>query len=208
MPFSAQHLKAGRLHLMKADPVMKKLIKQVGPFTAKMNSDRFGVLVNSIISQQISTAAAATIKGRLLADVDDGQGKYSIDAILRHDIDSLRELGVSKQKATYVLDLASKVQAGDVALKNIARRKNDAIIDELTQVKGIGVWTAQMFLIFSLGRLDVMPADDLGIQNAVKRFYDLDERPTAAEVRQFGEAWHPYESIASWYLWQGLDLKQ
>lgn len=193
---------------MKSDPVLKKLIKKVGAFTAKMNPDRFGVLVNSIIGQQISTAAAATIKARLLDNVNDGSGKYSLDAILSHTVDSLRELGVSKQKATYILDLADKVQAEAVELKKISRRKNDAIIDELTQVKGIGVWTAQMFLIFSLGRLDVMPADDLGIQNAVQKFYSLDERPTAAEVRQLAEPWAPYESIASWYLWQGLNLEE
>ena len=191
---------------MKSDPTMKKLIKSVGPFTAKLNPDRFGVLVNSIVSQQISTAAASTIKGRLLADVNDGKGKYSIDSILNHNVDSLRELGVSRQKATYVLDLADKVQSNVVDLKKIARRKNDAVIAELTQVKGIGVWTAQMFLIFSLGRLDVMPADDLGIQNGVQKFYNLDQRPSPADVRQIAEPWTPYESMASWYLWQGLNL--
>ena len=207
MPFAAQHLKAGRLHLMKSDPTMKKVIKLVGPFTAKTNANRFDVLVNSIVGQQISTAAATTIKGRLLAHLNNGKGRYCLDKLLAQDIDSLREVGVSRQKATYLLDLADKVNSEAVNLKKIGRRDNEGVIAELTQVKGIGVWTAQMFLIFSMGRLNVFPVDDLGIKNGIQRFYELEERPTAEEMRAIAEPWAPYESMASWYLWQGLDVE-
>jgi len=181
MPFAAQHLKAGRLHLMKSDPTMKKIIKLVGPFTAKTNANRFDVLVNSIVGQQISTAAATTIKGRLLEHLNDGKNKYCL--------------------------VADKVQSEAVNLKKIGRKDNDAVIAELTEVKGIGVWTAQMFLIFSMGRLNVFPSGDLGIKNGIQRFYELEERPSEEEMRTIAEPWAPYESMASWYLWQGLDVE-
>ena len=207
MPFSALHLKTGRLHLMKSDPTMKKLIKLVGPFTAKTKSDRFGALVDAIIGQQISLAAAASIKRRLLDHLDNGKGRFCIDKLMAQDVDSLREIGASRQKATYLLDLADKVQSEAVNLKKIGRRDKEAVIAELTQVKGIGVWTAQMFLIFSLGRLDVFPVDDLGIKNGIQKFYELDERPSVEQMREIGEPWAPYESMASWYLWQGLAVE-
>ena len=207
MPFAAQHLKAGRLHLMKSDPTMKKIIKLVGPFTAKTNANRFDVLVNSIVGQQISTAAATTIKRRLLEHLNDGQNRYSLVKLKEQSIDSLKEVGVSRQKATYLLDLVDKVDSEVVNLKKIGRKNNDAVIAELTQVKGIGVWTAQMFLIFSMGRLDVFPSGDLGIKNGIERFYDLEERPSVEQMQTIAEPWAPYESMASWYLWQGLDVE-
>ena len=206
MPFAAQHLKAGRLHLMKSDPTMKKIIKLVGPFTAKTNANRFDVLVNAIVGQQISTAAATTIKGRLLEHLNDGKNKYCLDKLLEQNIESLREIGVSRQKATYLLDLADKVDSEVLNLKKIGRKDNDAVITELTQVKGIGVWTAQMFLIFSMGRLDVFPSADLGIKNGIQRFYELEDRPSEEQMRSIAAPWAPYESMASWYLWQGLDV--
>ena len=207
MPFAAQHLKAGRLHLMKSDPTMKKIIKLVGPFTAKTNANRFDVLVNSIVGQQISTAAATTIKRRLLEHLNDGQNRYSLVKLKEQSIDSLKEVGVSRQKATYLLDLVDKVDSEVVNLKKIGRKNNDAVIAELTQVKGIGVWTAQMFLIFSMGRLNVFPSGDLGIKNGIERFYDLEERPSVEQMQTIAEPWAPYESMASWYLWQGLDVE-
>ena len=207
MPFAAQHLKAGRLHLMKSDSTMKKIIKLVGPFTAKTNANRFDVLINSIVGQQISTAAATTIKGRLLEHLNDGKNRYSLEKLQDQTIDSLKEVGVSRQKATYLLDLADKVESEALNLKKIGRKDNDAVIAELTQVKGIGVWTAQMFLIFSMGRLNVFPSGDLGIKNGIQRFYELDDRPSEEQMQTIAEPWAPYESMASWYLWQGLDVE-
>jgi len=153
MPFYAQHIKAARLHLQKCDPVFKRLLKQVGPFTAKAKRDRFGTLVNSIISQQISVAAAATIRARLLESFS--PDPITPTGILGLKVEQLRELGVSRQKASYLLDLADKVDSGVVALDKIHLKEDDEIIEEMVQVKGIGPWTAQMFMMFSLARMDV-----------------------------------------------------
>ncbi len=205
MPFYAQHIKQGRLHLMKSDATMKQLIKQVGPFTARTKRDRFGTLVHSILSQQISVAAARTIRERLTTAL--GPQGLTPANLLQFDVDQLRELGVSRQKANYSLDLAEKVDAGTVDLNQIHRHDDESAIAELVQVKGIGRWTAQMFLMFSLGRMDILPVDDLGLKNAVQRFYQLETLPAASDIETLAIPWRPYATIASWYLWQGLDLK-
>lgn len=207
MPFYAQHIKSGRLHLQKNDAVMKRILKSVGPFLAKTKRDRFGTLVNSIISQQISVAAARTIRGRLLEAAGDGGRTPKIEPrrLLEFDVDSLRAVGVSRQKATYVLDLAAKVNSGTVVLDSIHRLKDDEVIESLTRVKGIGIWTAQMFLMFSLGRLDVLPVDDLGLKNAIRLQYELDAIPDKNEMENLAIQWRPYATIACWYLWQSLE---
>jgi len=204
MPFYAQHIKAARLHLQKSDPVFKSLLKIVGPFTAKTRRDRFGTLVHSIIAQQISVAAASTIRGRLIDAV--APEKINPQTLQQFDLDSLRELGVSRQKATYVLDLADKVHGGVVDLDSIHRKDDEAVIEEMIQVKGIGRWTAQMFLMFSLGRLDVLPVDDLGLKNAVRVQYELDDMPNKQQMEQIAEPWRPYATVACWYLWQSLNV--
>ena len=203
MPFYAQHIKAARLHLQKCDPVLKRLLKQVGPFTAKAKRDRFGTLVNSIISQHISVAAAATIKARLVESFS--PEPISPAGILTLEVEQLRELGVSRQKASYLLDLADKVDSGVVALDKIHLKQDQEIIQEMVQVKGIGPWTAQMFMMFSLARLDVLPVDDLGIKNAVKLHYELDELPDKSTIEKIAQPWRPYATIASWYLWRSLE---
>lgn len=212
MPFTAQHIKSARLHLQKSDPVMKRLLKELGPFTAKARTDRFATLVDSIVSQQISTSAARTIRQRL-SDAVSARAIHaklpttgiSAESLLLFQIDELREFGVSRQKATYLLDLADKVQSEVVNLKNIGRMDDEQVIAELVQVKGIGRWTAQMFLMFSLARLDVLPVDDLGIKNAIQKQYNLDESPPAREIEALALPWRPYATIASWYLWRSLD---
>jgi DNA-3-methyladenine glycosylase II len=212
MPFTAQHIKSARLHLQKSDPVMKSLLKQVGPFTVKAKRDRFGTLVSSIVSQQISTSAARTIRQRLTDGVTNRAkvAKHETvgltpTSLLLFEIDELRELGVSRQKATYILDLAEKVDSAAVDLKSIGRLGDDEAIDHLVQVKGIGRWTAQMFLMFSLARLDVLPVDDLGIKNAVQKYYRLKKLPDGPRIEMIARPWRPYATIASWYLWQSLD---
>ncbi len=212
MPFTAQHIKSARLHLQKSDPVMKRLLKELGPFTAKARTDRFATLVDSIVSQQISTSAARTIRQRL-SDAVSARAIHaklpttgiSAGSLLLFQIDELREFGVSRQKATYLLDLADKVQSEVVNLKNIGRMDDEQVIAELVQVKGVGRWTAQMFLMFSLARLDVLPVDDLGIKNAIQKQYNLAESPPAREIESLALPWRPYATIASWYLWRSLD---
>ncbi len=205
MPFVAQQIKAGRLHLQKVDPVMKKILKQVGPFTAKTTRDRFLTLVRSIVAQQISGAAARTIFSRL----DDALGDQKVrpDSLLKFDVDQLREIGISRQKATYILDLAARVDSGEVDLRRLGRMTDEDVVESLVRVKGIGVWTAQMFLMFSLGRLDVFPGADLGIQQAIQKFYGVGDPIDNDELRKIAKPWSPYATIASWYLWRGLDLK-
>ncbi len=212
MPFTAQHIKSARLHLQKSDPVMKGLLKQVGPFTVKAKRDRFGTLVSSIVSQQISTAAARTIRQRLVDEVTRRAADMKLDtagltpaSLLLFEVDELRELGVSRQKATYILDLAEKIDADALNLQTISRLDDEAAIAQLVQVKGIGRWTAQMFLMFSLARLDVLPVDDLGIKNAVQKHYQLKELPNGPTIEKIALPWRPYSTIASWYLWQSLE---
>ena len=210
MPFIAQQVRAARQHLQKSDPVMKSLLTKHGPFTAKAKTDRFGTLVSSIISQQISTAAASTIKQRLHQAIMDRAGKktlpsLSAEHLLQFDLDSFREIGISRQKATYLIDLATKVSEGKLDLKKLGRLDDEQIIEQLIEVKGIGRWTAQMFLMFSMARLDVLPVDDLGIKNAVQRQYNLDESPSPKQIEEIASPWRPYATIASWYLWRSLE---
>ena len=205
MPFAAQHIRAARLHLQKVDPVMKQIIKAVGPFTAKTRRDRFLSLVQSIVSQQISGAAAQTIFGRLGDAL--APGAVSPESVLSLSIDQLRELGVSRPKATYLHDLAHHIQDGKIDLPKIGRLADDQVIQSLTQVKGVGVWTAQMFMMFSLGRLDVFPAGDLGIQNAISGSYCDGGDLTSENMEAISQPWRPYSTVASWYLWRSLEVE-
>lgn len=204
MAFVAQKVRAARLHLQKSDPVMKSIIKRVGPFTLKANRDRFQMLARSILSQQISTSAARTIRERL-ERATEPEG-ITPEAILRFDLEELRELGISRQKGTYLRDLAEKVQTNQVCLRTIARMPDDEVIANLTQIKGIGVWTAQMFLMFSLARMDVLPVDDLGLQNAIKKHYPVRGKLHRDKIHRIARPWRPYATVASWYLWRSLDL--
>lgn len=183
---------------------MSKIIEKVGPCRMKIRRNRFLTLVRSIVSQQISVAAARTILGRLEAAVS--PDKIHPESLIPFDVEQLREFGVSRQKASYVLDLSHKVANKEVRLNRLGRLENDEVITELTQVKGIGVWTAQMFLMFSLGRLNVFPSGDLGIQNAIRKGYRLRKAPDGKRMEKIAAAWTPYETIACWYLWRSLEL--
>lgn len=191
-------------HLRRRDPIMRRLIDQVGPFTLRPERDRFFLLVRSILSQQISSGAARSIRLRL----EQRLAPESIcpDALIRLGPTELRAVGLSLQKTTYVLDLAQKARDGTVELRGIGRCSDEVVIERLTQVKGIGRWTAQMFLIFALGRLDVFPEDDLGVRSAMRNLYGLAELPDKSTSRTIAEAWRPYASVASWYCWRSLDL--
>lgn len=182
---------------------MKQVIKDIGPFTHKLGRHKFAMLVNSILSQQISVAAASTIRQRFLDLL--GDKTFKAAAIVAFSVDELREVGVSRQKAGYILDLAEKTVEGSVNFRGFSKMSNQEIIENLTQVKGIGVWTAQMFLMFSMGRLDVFPVDDLGLQNAMKKIYELDDSCSKETLLNISAKWEPYQTIASWYCWQSLD---
>jgi DNA-3-methyladenine glycosylase II len=183
---------------------MNAMIDAVGPFTLRFQRDRFGLLVRSIISQQISTAAALSIRKRLIELA--GPDGLTAENLARFSTDEFRSVGLSLQKASYVADLAAKVNDGTVNLRQIGRLSDERVVETLTRIKGIGRWTAQMFLIFSLGRPDVFPHADLGVRTANRDRYGLDDLPDKATSLAIAEPWRPYASVASWYYWRTLDL--
>jgi DNA-3-methyladenine glycosylase II len=200
------HIGRAMRHLRSADPVMRHLIKKAGPFTLKPRRDRFQTLVGSIISQQISGKAAESIHARLRQRL--APAGISAESLLQLSPEELRKVGISPQKATYLHDLATRVAAGSLKLQRLNKLADEEVIDALVEVKGIGVWTAQMFLIFSLGRLDVFPHDDLGVRMALRNLYDLDELPDKQISHRIATPWRPYASVATWYCWRSLDLKK
>jgi len=195
---------AALAHLRRVDPVMGRLIEQVGPFRLKVERNRFRALVRAIVAQQISTKAARSIQKRVEALV--APEPLSAEGLIRLSPEELRSAGLSPQKVKYITDLAEKVHAGDVRLSRFARLSDEEVIRELVQVKGIGVWTAQMFLIFSLGRMNVFAPDDLGLRTAIRNLYGLDELPNRATSEAYAEPWRPYASVASWYCWRSFDI--
>ncbi|MCE2791233.1 MAG: DNA-3-methyladenine glycosylase family protein [Planctomycetota bacterium] len=203
MAISAQHIRAAQTQLKKNDQRMREIIREVGPFTLRPKRHHFQTLASSIISQQISTSAAQTILHRLHDHLQ--PHGWEAQAIAGLDLETLRTLGVSRQKGSYLLDLAEHVSSGKLDLKTVSRKSDEAVIEALTAVKGIGVWTAQMFLIFSLGRLDVLPVADFGIRKAIQIEYGLDDLPTPSEITEIAQPWRPYATVASWYLWRTLD---
>jgi DNA-3-methyladenine glycosylase II len=196
-----------RRHLMKADPKLGLIIKRVGPCTlhAFAPSDPFETLCMSIASQQLSTKAAATIFGRF-CDLFPKR-KPTPAGVMTLTDEEIRVVGFSRPKVAYLKDLASHVLDGRLDLKGLKKHPDDEVMKQLVAVKGIGRWTAEIFLMFRLGRPDILPADDLGLMNAAHRVYGLRKRPDAKQLRRMGEAWSPYRSVAAWYLWQSLNEK-
>jgi len=201
----AESMKAASNHLRKRDKTLRRIIDSHGPCLLTLDPDPFPVLVRSIISQQISTAAAASI-GKRLATLR-GRKKLSAEWVLGRTEEELRGCGLSQQKLRYMRDLADKVMTKTVDLASIHERSDAEVTAELTQVLGIGVWTAQMFLIFSLGRLDILPTGDLGVRAAIEREYQLPAHPTPKQCEEIAAPWRPYASIASWYMWRSSDAK-
>ena len=201
---SADYARARRL-LLRRDPVLAGLIKQHGPcgLADALRVDHFSALVRAIVFQQLSTKAASTIHGRLVALLPDGA--VTPQALAALSDEQFRSVGVSRQKVLYLRDLCEKVGAGIVALDTVDALEDEAVVAALTTVKGIGRWTAEMFLMFRLQRPDVLPLGDLGITIAVQKAYGLRKRPTPDRLRRIGDAWKPYRSIACWYLWRSLD---
>ena len=190
--------------LSRRDPVMKDLVRRHGPcgLTQAQHQDPFRALVHAIIAQQLSTKAAATIERRFDGLFD---GAPTPAAIAATADERLREAGLSAQKLRYIRDLCAHVGSGALRLESLDALPDDEVVAALTQVKGIGRWTADMFLIFRLQRPDVLPLGDLGIVNAVKKAYRLRTLPTPARLTRLGESWRPYRSVACWYLWASLD---
>lgn len=196
---------AARRHLMKCDPKLRDVIKRIGAceLHGAAPKDPFVTLCVSIASQQLSTKAAATIFGRF-ADLFPNR-KPTPERVMTLRGERIRATGFSRAKVEFIKDLAAHVLDGRLDLTRLKKHPDEEVMRQLVAVKGIGRWTAEIFLMFRLGRLDVLPADDLGLMNAVHRVYGLRERPDAKTLRQMGEAWRPYRSVAAWYLWQSLE---
>ena len=200
----ADYQRARRL-LMRRDPILANAIKRIGPclMAERQRKDHLTALVGAIVSQQLSTKAAATIFGRFAALFPDNQVTNAA-AIDTFDDATLRGVGLSGQKVGYLRDLSARIADGRLNLDELDALPDEVVIERLTAVKGFGRWTAEMFLMFRLHRPDVLPAGDLGIVNAIQRLYRLRKRPDPKRILKMGEAWRPYRSVASWYLWQTL----
>jgi DNA-3-methyladenine glycosylase II len=190
-----------RRHLARRDSVLKQLVSRVGPCTLRPDPDGFGVLVRSVVSQMISTAAAVTVSGRLLALLAP-HGGLTPDGVLALPEESLRSAGLSGSKARSIRGIATAASDGSLPLGRFDDLDDTAATAALTRLHGIGAWTAEMFLIFGLGRTDVLPVGDFGLRAGFKEQYGLDDMPGAALLRERAEPWRPYRSIATWYLWR------
>ena len=192
-------------HLRDADPVLRKVIEQVGPCRLKPMTEgsHFEFIARSIIYQQLSTKAAATIHGRVQALCG---GALSTDPLMSLSDESLRGAGLSRQKLGYLRDLAARANAGSLDTRHFPDLPDEEITRQMVEVKGVGVWTAQMFLIFRLGRPDVLPVLDLGVRKGVQRAYRLRKLPDATRIAKIAGPWAPYRSIGSWYMWRVLEL--
>jgi DNA-3-methyladenine glycosylase II len=196
---------------LRRDPVMRKLIARVGPCTLAPRRDYFVVLCKSIFTQQISTKIAAILFARFAEQFPRKRATPQLVVKFldpkKGDDELIRRCGISRQKRLYLLDLAKHFVRGEIPTKRFGQMSDDDIIESLTRVHGIGRWTAEMFLIFVLNRADVLPVDDLGLREATRKFYELSERPKAAELTALGESWRPWRTVATWYLWRGLSLE-
>jgi DNA-3-methyladenine glycosylase II len=200
----AEYQKARAL-LMRRDKVLGAAIKQIGAcgLAERQRNDHLTALVGAIVSQQLSTKAAATIFGRFVALFPEGRIPHA-QAIHALDDVAVRGVGFSGQKVGYLRDLCARIADGRLQLDELETLEDELVIERLTSVKGFGRWTAEMFLMFRLHRPDVLPVGDLGIVNAIQRLYGLRKRPDAKTILKIGEAWRPYRSVACWYLWQTL----
>ena len=208
-------------HLKAADPVLRQIIERVGPPNIPQREATFGSVARSIAFQQLNGKAATTIFERLLKECHHCNGgstkaapkisgewsAVTPDAILSLTDAQMRAIGFSRAKASYLRDLAEKTRGGLLNFAELPNMSDEDVIEHLTQVKGIGVWSAQMFLMFALRRPDVMPTVDFGINNAIKRAYRKRKMPKPKHVLKIAEAWRPYRTAACWYLWRSLDVK-
>jgi DNA-3-methyladenine glycosylase II len=196
-------MKKALTHLKTKDPVLAAIIGRVGPYKIEYREPVFQTLVRSIVYQQLSGKAALTIFNRLTAAAK--ADPLTPDSILRLRPARMRALGLSGQKLGYIRELARMTKRGEVDFDLCARLEDNAVVEHLTRVKGVGVWTVHMFLIFALRRPNVLPTGDLGVRAAIQRAYKLPELPKPAEIESLAAAWHPYCSVATWYLWRSLD---
>ena len=195
-------MKEAIVHLKRADPDISGIIDRVGDYRIEFREPNYETLVKSIVYQQLSGRVASVIFGRLARAAG---GAITPEAVLKLRPARMRSLGLSERKTEYIRDLARHARSGEVVFEELLTLGDDAIIERLTQVRGIGEWTVHMFLMFALRRLDVLPVGDLGIRAAIRKAYAMPELPTPADVEDLGARWKPYRTVASWYLWRSLE---
>jgi DNA-3-methyladenine glycosylase II len=191
-------------HLKKSDPVLRAIIERLGPCRMEFGPPEFHSLAEAIVYQQLNGKAAVTIFKRFAALAGE---PLTPEGILRLTNEQMRSVGLSKQKSAYLKDLAEKTNAGLLDFSKLSALTDEEVIKHLTQVKGIGVWTAQMFLMFTLKRENVLPTGDYGVQAAIKKHYRKRKLPKPEVMEKIAKRWEPYRSVACWYLWRSLDIK-
>lgn len=192
------------LHLKKNDPVLAAIIERIGPYRIEYGDPTFHSLAEAIIYQQLNGKAAVTIFNRF-ADV--AGNPLTPKGILKLSEEQMRAVGLSKQKSSYLKDMAERAMRGELDFSRLANMTDVEVIEHLTQVKGVGVWTAHMFLMFTLKRPNVLPTGDYGIQNAIRKHYRKRRLPKPAQMEKIAKSWEPYRSVACWYLWKSMDTK-
>lgn len=213
---ASNNLSRAVAHLKKADPVLAAIIERVGPLRLDRRPATFEAVVRSVVFQQLAGAAARTIYQRLHTACQQANGRQATEpsrsgfaitpeSVLALSEEQLRACGLSRQKLSYIRDLAEKTRSGEIEFARLPEMSDDDVIRHLTRVKGIGVWSAQMFLIFALGRLDVMPTADFGVNMAICKAYGKRKIPKPKQLLKFSEKWKPYRSLACWYLWRSTD---
>ncbi|HZU32236.1 MAG TPA: DNA-3-methyladenine glycosylase [Candidatus Angelobacter sp.] len=190
-------------HLKKSDAVLASIIARVGACQVAYREPTFEMLARAIVFQQLSTKAARTIYGRL---EEAAGGKLTPEAIQNMSIGDMQRAGLSRQKLSYIRDLAEHALSGKVDFSKLPEMSDEEVIAALTDIKGVGVWTAHMFLLFSLRRPNVLPVGDLGVRMAIQKAYKKRKLPTPKQIQQIAKSWHPYCSYAAWYLWRSLEL--
>ena len=192
------------LHLKKSDPILRAIIERVGPYKIEYGEPTFHSLAESILYQQLNGKAAVVIFNRFIEQTGD---PVTPEGILKLSDAQMRAVGLSKQKTAYLRDLAQKTKDGLLNFERLGEMSNEEVIEHLTQVKGIGVWTAHMFLMFTLRRPDILPTGDYGIQAAMKKHYRKRRWPKPKDMEKIAKSWAPYRSVACWYLWRSMDIK-
>ena len=197
-------MKRAVTHLKKADPVLRAIIERIGPCKMEYGPPEFHSLAEAIVYQQLNGKAAVTIFKRF---TDLAGDPVTPAGILKLTAVQMRSVGLSKQKSSYLFDMAQRTQRGELDFARLGGMSDEEVIKHLTQVKGVGVWTAHMFLMFTLRRPNILPVGDFAVQMAIKKLYRKRKMPKPADMEKIARAWEPYRSIACWYLWRSLDVK-
>jgi len=192
------------VHLKKSDPVLRAIIERVGPCRMEFGPPEFHSLAEAIIYQQLNGKAAVTIFKRFAALAGE---PLTPEGILKLTPEQMRAVGLSKQKSSYLFDMAERAQRGELDFTKLPNLSDEEVIKHLTQVKGVGVWTAHMFLMFTLRRPNILPTGDFGVQMAIKKHYRKRKLPNPALMEKIAKPWEPYRSVACWYLWKSMDIK-